>query len=496
MVELNNQILYSIPEQYVYPMAAATNGGESHSEFNIRNSLLNLLTNSAANSERDFKVRYAELSKAGDNTSTNNIIKIKLAIDGGQGNCNGYFVKCGPFGTYESVEVDGGISNDDKCREITIDLSNYSNYYSPVENNDKSKLWSTISETLINDTNSRTVTYNLSKTTLTLDLYLSINYANKMASGLSYTVLLSDAEYLYVSDEGTKILHCDSASNTHFNIKTQLQSVYENIFEPQGFNDVGIKIATCKVVYDDSNGKYNDTIVKIGKPAFVENENKTCAINLNRLGDQAGLAANLAELLTRLRELNIWGGKFFISDNIFNNGSANIDLGESGAREKFGGDYRLMLSINNSDEQIINAGDTTIEDKPTISCKLSGGISLVSCSPDSLGLTQDSLGKTQEHSIITFSADTISEYTKTANYSGYIPNISNLQIKISALNLDNLYVDYITCKEDVISKNAYVEKLYLKNGDVESEVIAYDGKDTIETNSNFKANKVYGAVWM
>ena len=344
-------------EQYIYPMAAATNGGESHSEFNIRQSLLNLLSHSAASSNDDFNIEHQEIVTT-DGIESNTSFNLKIAITEGEGNCNGYFVKCGPFGTYKETGQNTGIFTDN-CKKIPIDLSKYCDFYG---------------ENIESFVDSNNITYKLSTATLKFGLYLSIEYTQNMSDGLSYKILLNNVEYKFVCEGKDPIVKVLNEVSTKTAIETEYNTEFANYFEPQGFNDIGILIASGEIVYDAESGSFI-----LPEQFFTKNENITRCIYLDRLGSQAGLVSDLSELLTRLRLLNIYGGKFYISDNVELYNGVHKDIGESGAREKFGADYRLQLSLSNTIEE----APEDLSEQVYKQIALTGKISLVSVSPDS-----------------------------------------------------------------------------------------------------------------
>lgn len=85
---------------YIYPMANSLRGGAIASEYNIRSLFGVLLSKSSAKTKDDF-MPTEYFNSLSDNTwaivtpkdSKNYNIQFKLQVTGGEGNCNGYYVK-------------------------------------------------------------------------------------------------------------------------------------------------------------------------------------------------------------------------------------------------------------------------------------------------------------------------------------------------------------------------------------------------------------------
>lgn len=109
---------------YIYPMANSLRGGAIASEYNIRSLFGVLLSKSSAKTKEDFMPTdyfnslsdtvWAKITPK-DSKSFN--VNFKLQFKGGQGNCNGYFVK-----------IDSDM-NFDFNRNFTIDESKFENSF-------------------------------------------------------------------------------------------------------------------------------------------------------------------------------------------------------------------------------------------------------------------------------------------------------------------------------------------------------------------------------
>lgn len=414
-----------IKSAYIYPMANATNGGESHSESNIRNSLLNLLSYSAAFSKDDFRIVHSSYQVG----STSNQIPVLddsrdtdagsngtlyLAISPGKGNCNSYFVECGEFGSYimdESGTQDNSIA-------VPLNLSRYAEYL-PV-----------------NDSNA------IITCDFDLGLYLCINYANNIADGINYKLVLNKV-YNYTANDKSYIPN------------TEYEKVYSEQYEPQGFNDIGILIGTMTVHYD--RGSYTTT------GSFRSNENKTRCIDLDRLGSSRGLVEDLGAILNRLRQLNVFGGSFYVSNTLKAKNGLNSDIGSTGVVEDFGGDYRLKLSCDTQ--------GTKSE------CVISGYISIVDSNNNDELVSKilDFIAKVNDGD------KNNAEFTLCFNDIDVNYIRCNL-IESSRLNVSDLSVSSITIHGNKITFSGNAEILY--NG------------EKIIFNKPILADKVYGAVWM
>lgn len=186
----------SLKRPYIYPMSNATNGGESHTEYNVRSALSNLLSYSAAFSIDDFEV-------GGFNYTTNSsgVQGISLYISKGKGNCNSYFVSADEFGN---------------------------------ENNPKFIPMPSVEEHIpVPMTSSSSARFGL---------YVSITYTQNIADGLCYRFI------------------CDgfrtSSTDSFLTDGTEYDSIYKSIYKPQGFNDIGIKLGDA-IYRDGSFSSFN-----------------------------------------------------------------------------------------------------------------------------------------------------------------------------------------------------------------------------------------------
>ena len=91
------QIQNGFTKKYTYPKANASNGGETHSEYNIRSSLANILSYSAAFSNTDFDPENGSIVCEYKKDLSTGDTYLNLLLGRGRGNCNAYFVDVGPF---------------------------------------------------------------------------------------------------------------------------------------------------------------------------------------------------------------------------------------------------------------------------------------------------------------------------------------------------------------------------------------------------------------
>lgn len=411
---------------YIYPMANATNGGESHSEYNIRNSLASLLSYSASfSANEDFNVNNVSFTKnfSVDEKESgleeiNNSGILRLAVSSGKGNCNGYFVECEEFGRYEILESGQVIDNRES---FNIDFNEWSDYLPKIN----------------------AETNELAECKFNLGLYLCVDYANNIASRLSYKLIQN------------KVYDYDSSLVLP---ETEYTKIYKNHYKNLGFNDIGIHLGDISVSYSPIYG-FNSS------GTFEKNENKTACIDLSRLGSSLGLQKELAKILNRLETLDIYGGEFYISDTMLPvNGTINEDVEDIGVINKFGNAYKLKIVCNrdiNDNSKIV--GGMHI-------CKSVDNYSNTNASFENVG------------TIFNFEYNSV-----VGEFSLIFDKFSVTDIEITSANISKLD-----------STDAYITKLHFGKsyifGDDESITI---NTGTINASSaTINAGKVYGAVWM
>lgn len=171
--------LTDLDKPYVYPMSNATNGGEAHTEYNLRSALANLLSYSAAFSSEDFFVKLCEYY------DTANDQHLLLAIDSGFGNCNGYYVHNSNYGTQ------------DNPKRIPFNVAGH-------------------------------LSTAVTGAQVRFGLYLCLDYASTLADGLSFK---------FITD-GIKLPNALEFSQEN----TEYSEIFNAIYKSQRFNDIGIKL--------------------------------------------------------------------------------------------------------------------------------------------------------------------------------------------------------------------------------------------------------------
>lgn len=277
------QIQNGFARKYTYPKANASNGGETQSEYNIRSSLANILSYSAAFSNDDFNPDSGSIVCEYKKDLTSGNTYLNLLLGRGRGNCNAYFVDAGSF------------DDDGDPRQIPFNILEY------MENQFGGKTYDLTSE-------------------YRFGLYLSVLYDQTIADDLGYRFIC----------DGIK-----SASSGNF-VKsgTHYESIYNAQYKGQFFNDIGILIGTMTYVPGadyNTEGKFTE---------FEKNPDITKCIDIYRLGSEDGIVDTLGRLINRLRVLNVYGGNFYVSDTLSDDSS---DMYSDGTIKKYGGDYRLRI---------------------------------------------------------------------------------------------------------------------------------------------------------
>lgn len=282
------QIQNGFTKKYTYPKANASNGGETHSEYNIRSSLANILSYSAAFSNTDFDPENGSIVCEYKKDLSTGDTHLNLLLGRGRGNCNAYFVDVGPF-------EDNGLP-----RQLPFKILDY------MESQFGGKSYDLNSE-------------------YRFGLYLSVLYDQTIADDLGYRFICNGIK-TESSGEFVK-------SGTHY------ENIYESQYKGQYFNDIGILIGTMVYIpADDYNteGKFT---------AFEKNPDITKCIDIYRLGSEDGIVDTLGRLIRRLRVLNVYGGNFYVSDTLADDLS---DMHSDGTIKKYGGDYRLRIHEDTS----------------------------------------------------------------------------------------------------------------------------------------------------
>lgn len=501
---------------YIYPMSNSTNGSAIHSEYNVRSSLLNLLTYSAANDkDHDFLI-VDDSGEPIKNLTFDSINKtVSFRITGGTGNINGYF--------------------------INIPNTNYFTVPFEYDINVNSKLYGDINGDGIID----------AADVVALQTYLALNGTTKVTSDNSHCDLNGDGiidekdvEILSNSFIGTKLINSKEefylylrliynqniADGLQFQIlnaedvNTETNSIKENFH----FNDIGIFIGT--IIVESINGEYTFN--------FERNENITRCISLDKLGDKDGLEDQLSEILTRLKILNIFGGNFYISDETSEFGKA---LNESGIN------FRFRINLTTEDIPVLNGDinrdgivDSTDLEKLR-SLALNEGTKVTSdnshCDLNSDGVIDDKdveilnnhinnggalTGPNKHYKRLIGTIDFIkinedgqidSDYTQTIlkfstpdfdeTYIKHeklkIKNIefcksSDMNILINKLEAVDIKATNIEVDETIKGKSIEA-KNELSLGNNIKATFTYNENDKVTLNKEFSANKVYNAVW-
>ena len=454
----------SATRQYIYPMANATNGGESHSEYNIRQSLTNLLSYSAAFSDEDFNVKYSNYVYTSENDD--GIVRpegtLQLAIGPGRGNCNGYFVDCSAFGEYTETNV-GVINN---SIEVEFNLNKFSAIIDKIKDDNAD----------LNEINS----------TITLGLYVCIDYAQNIANGISYKLLVNRVRdnVRDIDFDLTRIT--DSNEENCMTLKSEIYDyIYNRMYKPLGFNDIGILVGNLDIEIN-YNRDNNSTTYEVKR--MINNPEKTRCIDLNRLGSSRGLVSDLSDIIVRLERLNIFGGSFYVSNTLnLNANNELVDLGSDGVRSKYDGDYRLKMHLNVE-------SDNESEDNQY---NIIGGLSLVD-----VGL--DETNDKEVANILSFNCKK-PELTELETDDGviekvYVCNDITIQVDkkliVNDIDIINASIDNLTVEENAVFKSICIENNVISFGDGTVTIAEIQNSTQgIKFNRDIYAQKVYGAVW-